>query len=60
MSIKSLNNDKGGEYEAMDSFCKESGRKHLYTMPYKPQPNGIAERRNITLMDMTRSMMAYA
>jgi hypothetical protein len=59
-SIKSLNNDRGGEYEAIDSFCKESGIRHLYTMPYKPQQNGIAERRNRTLMDMTRSMMAYA
>jgi transposase InsO family protein len=29
-------------------------------MPYKPQQNGIAERRNRTLMEMTRSMMAYA
>jgi hypothetical protein len=41
-SIKSLNNDRGGEYEAIDSFCKESGIRHLYTMPYKPQQNGIA------------------
>jgi transposase InsO family protein len=59
-SIKSLNNDRGGEYEAVDSFCKESGIRHLHTMPYKPQQNVIAERRNITLMDMTRSIMAYA
>jgi hypothetical protein len=59
-SIKNLNNDRGGEYEAMDSFCKASGIRHLYTMPYKPQQNGISERRNRTLMDMTRSMMAYA
>ena len=29
-------------------------------MPYKPQHNGIAERKNRTLMDMIRSMMAYA
>ena len=29
-------------------------------MPYKPQQNGIAERRNRILMDMMRSMMAYA
>ena len=49
-----MNNDRGGEYEAMDSFCKESGIRDLYTMPYKPQQNGIVERRNITLMDMTR------
>jgi transposase InsO family protein len=29
-------------------------------MPYKPQQNGIVERRNKTLMDMTRFMIAYA
>ena len=29
-------------------------------MPYKPQQNGIAERRNRILMDMMRSMIAYA
>jgi hypothetical protein len=29
-------------------------------MPYTPQQNGIAERRNRTLMDMVRSMMAYS
>jgi transposase InsO family protein len=28
-------------------------------MPYKPQQNGIAERRNKTLMEMTRSMMTF-
>jgi hypothetical protein len=59
-SIKSLNNDRGGEYEAFDQFCKEMGIRHIYTMPYKPQQNRIAERRNKTLMDMMRSMMAYA
>ena len=56
-SIKSLNNDRGGEYEAFDQFCKEMGIRHIYTMPYKPQQNGIAERRNRTLMDMMRSMI---
>ena len=59
-SIKILNNDRGGKYEAMDSFCKDSRIRHLYTMSYKPQQNGIAKRRNRTLMDMTRSMIAYA
>jgi transposase InsO family protein len=50
----------GGEYKAMDHFCKENGIKHLYTMPYKPQQNGIVKRRNRTLMKMTRSMMEFA
>ena len=55
-----MNNDRGGEYEAMDSFCKDNGIKHLFTMPYTPQQNGVAERWNRTLMEMTRSMMAHA
>ena len=58
--IKSLNSDRGGEFETLDNFCKLNGIRHIYTMPYKPQQNGIAERRNRTLLDMVRSMMAYA
>jgi hypothetical protein len=54
-----LNNDRGGEYEVMNNFCKENGIRYLSTMPYKPQQNGIAEIINRTLMEMTRSMMAY-
>lgn len=34
--IKSLNNDKNGEYEAFNEFCKGEGINHVYTMPYKP------------------------
>ncbi|RYE18823.1 MAG: hypothetical protein EOP45_13560 [Sphingobacteriaceae bacterium] len=29
-----------------------------YTMPGTPQQNGVAERRNRTLMDMVRSMLS--
>jgi IS30 family transposase len=43
-SIKSLNNDRGSEYEAIEFFCKKNGIRHLFTMPYKPQQNGIEER----------------
>ena len=44
----------------MDSFCKESGIRHLFTMPYKSQHNGTTERRNRTLMEIARSIMVYA
>jgi transposase InsO family protein len=50
----------GEEYEAMDNFCKENGIKHWYTTPYQPQQNGIAKRRNRILIEMTRSIMAFA
>ena len=58
--IKSINNDRGGEFEVFDEFCKGEGIRHIYTMPYKPLQNGIVERRNRTLMEMSRSMMAYS
>ena len=29
-------------------------------MPGTPQQNGVAERRNLTLMEMVRSMMSYS
>ena len=60
--IKILRTDRGGEYTSgiLDDFCKEHGIIHHYTLPYIPQQNGVAERRNRTLMDMVRSMMAYS
>ena len=60
--IKILRTDHGGEYTSgiLDDFCKENGIVHHYTLPYTPQQNGVAERRNRILMDMVRSMMAYS
>jgi len=61
-TIKVLRTDRGGEYTSgiLNDFCKENGIIHHYTMPYTPHQNGVAERRNRTLMDMVRSMMAYS
>ena len=42
--IKIINNDRCGEYETFDEFCKGEGIRHIYTMLYKPQQNGIAKR----------------
>jgi transposase InsO family protein len=60
--IKVLRTDRGGEYTSgiLDDFCKENGIVHHHTLPCTPQQNGVAERRNRTLMDMVRSMMAYS
>ncbi|XP_028116268.1 uncharacterized protein LOC114314035 [Camellia sinensis] len=33
-SIKHLNNDRGGKYETIDSFCKDNGIKHVYNAIY--------------------------
>jgi hypothetical protein len=57
--IKILRSDGGGEYtsHAFKEFCAENGVQHEVIAPYTPQHNGIAERRNRTIMNMTRCML---
>ena len=39
-------------------FLQEHGIVTQYTMPGSPDQNGVAERRNRTLLDMVRSMLS--
>nr|GFA27887.1 putative zinc finger, CCHC-type [Tanacetum cinerariifolium] len=66
--IKVVRSDKGGEYygrhtdvvqapRSFFDFCKDHEIINQYTMPRTPQQNGVAKRRNRTLMDMVRSML---
>lgn len=41
-------------------YLEECGIICQYTMPGTPEQNGVAERRNRTLMDMVRSMMSHS
>ncbi|KAJ9558062.1 hypothetical protein OSB04_012676 [Centaurea solstitialis] len=52
--IKILRSDRGGEYfsSKFDTFCEEDGIKHERTSPSIPQQNGLAERKNRTLVEM--------
>lgn len=56
---KMFNTDRGGEYvnEEMQTYLNKLGIKFQYTTPYTPQLNGIAERKNRTLTEMTRCML---
>lgn len=38
-------------------FCRQHGIKQQFTAAYTPQQNGIAERKNHTILDMTRTML---
>ena len=40
-------------------FLQENGIVDQYSTLGEPQQNGVAERRNRTLMDMVRSMISY-
>ncbi|CAL5400680.1 unnamed protein product [Camellia sinensis] len=57
--IKKLRSDRGGEYNVgtLSTFCEEHGIIHEVTPPYSPQSNGIAERKNRTLMDMINAIL---
>ena len=41
-------------------YLQECGIDAKYTMPGIPQQNGIAERRNRTLLDMVRCMLIHS
>ena len=58
-SIVSIRSDHGGEFENKDfkELCEEKGNDHNFTAPRTPQQNGVVERKNRVLTEMTRSML---
>jgi len=60
--VKTLRTDRGREYlsQIFKEFCEEKGIRRQLTIPGTPQHNGVAERRNRTLLDIVRSMIAHA
>ena len=57
--IKFVQNDNGREYvnNEMDEYLAKHGIRKRLTVPHTPQQNGIAERRNRTLVETARCMM---
>jgi hypothetical protein len=57
--IKVLISDNGGEYTSKDfsGLCFETRIKREYTVPYNPQQNGVAERKNETIIEATKAMI---
>jgi len=59
-SIICLRTDRGGEFTSSEfnDYCSTYGIARQLTAAYSPQQNGVAERRNRTLMNMVRCMLA--
>ncbi|XP_050893510.1 uncharacterized protein LOC127100401 [Lathyrus oleraceus] len=57
--LKIFRTDGRGEYNSTEfrKFCEENGIEHEVTTSYIPQHDGLAERRNRTLLDLIRSMV---
>ena len=61
ISIKTFRTDRGGEFTSneFNNFCEENGIQRHLTAPYSPQQNGVVERRNRTILEMTRSILKH-
>lgn len=57
--VKSLQSDGGGEFvnAEFNNFLKDCGIQKRTSVPYTPQQNGVAERKNRTLMEMARCLL---
>ncbi|KAJ9547477.1 hypothetical protein OSB04_020020 [Centaurea solstitialis] len=60
LKVKVIRSDNGTEFKNSDinSFCDEKGIEKQYSAPRTPQHNGVAERRNMTLIEAARSLLA--
>lgn len=59
MPLKGFTTDGGGEYTSVEfaQFCEKERIEHEIITPYTPQHNGIAKRKNISILNMARSML---
>ena len=60
--IKRLRSDNGGEY-TYDPFlkvCRDEGIVRHFTVPGKPQQNGVAKRMTQTLIEKVRCILSQA
>ena len=59
LSIWKIHIDNGGEYvnQSFKDFCSKHGLQHQLSVPYTPQQNGVAERKNITHQEMANCII---
>lgn len=60
--IRQLRSDRGGEYVSKQFKAHLAGRgtENQFTAPYTPEQNGVAERKNRTLVEMARCILQEA
>ncbi|GJW56901.1 retrovirus-related pol polyprotein from transposon TNT 1-94 [Tanacetum coccineum] len=59
-SIVSIRTDHGREFDnevQFGEFCNAKGITHNFSAPRTPQSNGVVERKNGTLQEMSRTML---
>jgi hypothetical protein len=59
LKIKKIRSENSYEFKNLqvEEYLKEEGIKHEFYAPYNPQQNGVVERKDMTLIDMARTML---
>ena len=57
--IQALILDNEGEYTSkeFDGYCKQEGIRRQLTVPYTPEQNGVAERKNRSIVGTARAIL---
>nr|GEV38966.1 hypothetical protein [Tanacetum cinerariifolium] len=60
LKVKVIKSDNRTEFKNnnLNQFCRMKGIKMEFSVPRTPQQNGIAERKNMTLIEASRTMLA--
>jgi len=60
LSVKVIRSDNGTEFRnhTLDNFCLSKGIARQYSIPRTPEQNGVVERKNRTLIEAARTMLA--
>ncbi|GKC11804.1 retrovirus-related pol polyprotein from transposon TNT 1-94 [Tanacetum coccineum] len=60
IKVKQLRTDNGTEFRnsTLVNFCDEKGISQNFSSPYTPEQNGVAERKNRTLIEAARIMLS--
>ncbi|GJY61304.1 retrovirus-related pol polyprotein from transposon TNT 1-94 [Tanacetum coccineum] len=59
IKVKQLRTDNATEFRnsILINFCDEKGISQKFSSPYTPEQNGVAERKNRTLIEAARTML---
>jgi transposase InsO family protein len=57
--VKKIRSDNSTKFKntQVENFLDEEGIKHEFSAPYTPQQNGVAKRKNRTLIEMARNIL---
>jgi transposase InsO family protein len=59
VKVKNIRSDNDTEFKntQVEGFLDEEGIKHEFSAPYTPQQNGVAKKKNCTLIKMVRTIL---